>query len=243
MRRAVVFGMMALVATGCTRVQETETLTYDAFGIGTLRASTDDGRITYDGTALFDEVTLDVTRWGTGSSKGRAEDHMEDARYDVAIDGDLLSADGIAGYRSGVDFDIRGPDLMHTDLFNRSGPVDLRNVDGVHVVTATSIFGRNVIGEGDFFADGGRVDLQVTPYFSNSVVYIESNGGDVEVGLPYGYDYDLTITTDLDYELAIEDLGFDTLLLDPGLAIGRRGFRDVRVDIQAFNANVYVYGI
>lgn len=241
--RAVVWGLSLGLLVGCSRVQEVQTDTFDATGISLFRGSNDEGTISYDGRATGERFDVTTTLWGTGSSKSRATEHLDGATARIEVEDGALNVEGFAGYRSGVDFDVVGPSVIDTVFSAVDSRAELRNVEGFHVVEAQSIYGRGIIGEGDFVAYGGDVDLTIEPWYDGSIVVVESTGGDVSIGLPYGYDYDLTVESDIDRELAIEELGFDTLILEPGLAIGRRGFRDVRVDIYARNGSVYVYGI
>ena len=241
--RAAWIGMVVVLGVGCSRVQEVQQDQFDALGIVSFQAANDEGSVSYDGRAVTEQFDVTTTLWGTGSSKARATEHQNGATARIGLEGDALVVEGFSARRAGVDFDVVGPGVIDTHFSMVDGRAELRSVEGYHYMEAQSIYGRAIVGEGDFYAYGGDVDLSIEPWYDGALIHIESDGGDVRVGLPYGYDYDLTVETDVDMELAIEELGFDNLILEPGLAIGRRGFRDVRVDIFARNGNVHVYGI
>ncbi|MCA9569194.1 MAG: hypothetical protein KC656_15200 [Myxococcales bacterium] len=246
MRQGLMVAAMAVLAAGCSRVQDTDTQTFSSLGVGFVQGTTQAGRISYDGSAVFEEFTVTTTMWGTGSSRSRAERHLEDGgRANIGVDVDTLLVEGTSGYRSGVDFDILGPGVINTDLYVQDGSVNLYNVTGYSRMEGDRLYGRGIAGEGDFIANGGDVDLQLFPYIDGALIVVDSSGGDVQIGLPLYLDYDLTVTGDPDYDIVVDDLGFDpgTIAASPGLFLARRGFRDVRVDVFATGGTVQIYGI
>jgi hypothetical protein len=235
-------GMVALavVATGCVTVEERFTDTVSAEGVFTFQGTTDNGRIIYDGGAIDETFTVRGRTWGNGGGRAAAERRQQANDFFVEVRADTLvaAAQSFEG-RSGVDFDVVGPRRMNVDIFTGSGQAQIFDAEGLHVATADSIFGRGIVGDVDFFADRGGIDVEVFPYV-DGLVFIESRNGDVDLFLPFGLDYDLTVLGDPDHELVIDDLGFDTLVLEPGLVIGRRGSRSVLVDIVVVGGDVRI---
>lgn len=235
--------MVALV--GCNRVQVTEFTSIDSTGVTLAQVETEAGAVTYDGSGPngVEEFRIDSVKWGRGSRRTRAEDRANQSRLDINVIEEVFQAIGSGPNRSGVDIDVVGPGLIHTDVYSGSGRAEVSNVEGIHRLEGTTLFGRNIVGEGDFFGQGGRVDLEIIPYVDGAIILVDSDGGDVNLGLPFGYDYDLTVTTDIDHTIAVEELGFDTLLFDEGLVLGRRGFRDIRVDVFVRDGDAFVYSL
>ncbi len=241
MRRLVMMGAVGL-AIGCTRVEEVRTESFDATGVTQLVATVQSGNVHYTGGGERSDFDVQIIRWGRGSTRGRATARQETAMGRAQVDGERFLLDAIAGRRAGVDFNIVGPSWIDTDIRIDDGVARLDGVQGFHVVQADGIVGREVVGEGDFQGDG-RVDLRLSPYFDGAFIVVESLRGDVRLGLPYGLDYDLTVEFDPDEPAAVEDLGFDSFVPgQPGLIIGRRGFRDVRIDVYALRGSVEIYG-
>lgn len=240
MGRVLRVGLLALVS-GCVTVQSTEPQQLSSEGVFFVQATVDHGDISYDGINSQELFDMRTTSWGHGSNKRKATARRDDNVHSAVVQGEVLELVGVGGDRSGVDFDVVGPGFMHIDAVTTSGQVSLFNVEGSHIVTASSVFARGVVGDADLYADGSGIDAEIFPY-ADGVVQVDSINGDVDLYLPFGPEYDLTVVTDPDYEVVIEDLGFDTLILQPGLALGQAGRRLVRVDVVVTGGSVRVFG-
>ncbi len=238
---AMVAGMALALTSGCVTVEDNFSDTVSAEGVFAFQGTTDNGRITYDGGAIDETFTVRGRSWGNGGGRSAAERRQSGNDFFVEVQDSVLvaSAQSFEG-RSGVDFDVTGPSLMDVDILTDSGSASIFDAEGIHIVTADSIYARGVVGDVDFFADRGGVDVEVFPYV-DGVVLIESRSGDVDLYLPFGLDYDLTVVGDPDHELVVEDLGFDTLILEPGLVIGRRGGRSILVDVVVTGGDVRIF--
>jgi hypothetical protein len=241
MRQWTAMMMAAMAATGCSRVQATDFQVLDSTGVVLADVQTQAGRVSYDGSSLVEEFRVDSTVWGTGSRRTRAEDRMNQARVDLDIVDRVFQASGSGPSRSGVDLDVIGPGVIDADVFSASGQAQLFNVEGIHTVEGSSVVARNVIGDATFIARNGGAAIEIEPFFDVGIVTVDARNGDVELGLPFGYDYDLTVTTDFDHTIAVEELGFFDLILDDGLVLGRAGLRTVRVDVRVENGDVFIY--
>lgn len=239
--RGVQLAMVGVLATGCVTVEKNFSDTVSSEGVFYFQGTTDRGTITYDGGAIDETFTVFGRSWATGGGRSRTESREESNQYLVEVQNDILVASGLSfDSRAGVDFDVTGPSFMHVDILTDSGTAELFDVEGQHIVTANRVYGRNIIGDVDFFADSRGLDVEVLPY-EFGLVLLESRAGDVNVYLPWGLDYDLTIVSDPDYELVVEDLGFDLLALEPGLGVARRGNGSIRVDILSSGGDVRVF--
>ena len=132
-------------------------------------------------------------------SKKRAERNQAATSYSVGIVNDGLLLDARSEYRAaGVDFDVRGPSFLDTDLLTNEGTVTLDDVEGYHTVTATRIVSNRLIGDVVFISTGGGVNAEIWPYDDGSIL-IDSSGGQVDLFLPYGGDYDVEIWGDIEH--------------------------------------------
>lgn len=232
---------IGLLATGCVTVESTFQDSVSSEGVFFFEGTTDRGLIVYDGSAIDESFDIRGRSWATGGGRSRAQRRADNNDFVVSVEGEALIASAVSrDSRAGVDFDVLGPGFMNVDILSDRGTAELYDVEGTHVVTANRVFGRNIVGDVDFFADSSGIDVEVLPY-ENGLVIVESRSGDVDLYLPWGLDYDINIIADPDYEIIIEDLGFDTLVLEPGLAIAWRGFRTIRVDVFVRGGDVRLY--
>lgn len=234
--------MSMVLLVGCVRVEQSFEDTLSSEGVYFVQLVTDQGSVAYDGRALDETFTFRGESIGRGDGRNKAAKREEGNSYDVRVFEDTLIASGTSQYnRASVNFELVGPGVMDTVTHAVEGRVQLENVEGVHVIDAESALLRNVVGDVDLIADGGGVDAQILPWTDVANISIISSGGDVTVGLPWGLDYDFDVIGDPDYPIIIDDLGFDTFLLDGVVGVGGRGFRTIRVHIDATGGEVQVY--
>lgn len=228
-------------ASGCVTVQQTSDIQLSSEGVFVVTTTADSGSLRYDGRAVAERFDIGIRDWGRGSGKRKATMRQENNRYEIGVVADALVGSVNAwDNRSGVDFDIVGPGFMHIDAITTSGTIELHNVEGSHVATGSRVFGRNVVGDANLYADRSGIDMQILPY-QDGIVYAESISGDVDLYLPRLLDYDLNVIGDPEHEMVIEDLGFDVIVLEPGLAIAWRGRRSVRVDVLVTGGDVRIF--
>lgn len=233
------FGL-AVLASGCVTVDSTFSDTLSSDGVFVFRGSSDRGIVAYDGRGMGRDFDISGRSWATGSGSNRAGEREASNRYGVEVEGEALVASAVSfDTRSGVDFDVFGPEVMDIEIVTEHGEAELFDVTGTHVVTARRIIGDNISGDVDFFADGRGLDVEVYPH-DDGTVSIRSRGGNATIYLPRRLNYDLNIIGDPNRELELEDLGFDRMVVDPGLAIAWRGDRSVRVDIEVTGGDVRV---
>ena len=239
MRLIRVGGLLALV--GCYSSQQTFSDTVSAEGVGLFDASTDRGDVSYDGGSPRNLFEISGRSWSNADGPSKAATREQTNTYSIdVVDGALVARGRSPQRRSGVDFSVLGPPMINTYIDAPSGDVQLDAVEGIHVATANSITGRQIYGDVDFFADSSGIDVEVFPY-ADGVVDITSTAGTVKVYLPWGLDYDLTIISDPDYEMELDDLGFDSLVAEAGLTVGWRGFREIQVRIDVTGGDLYIY--
>lgn len=224
------WSMVVVLASGCVTVQTRTTETLSSEGVAFVQGRTDSGDLAYDGIGIREEFAVGIRSWGFGSGKRKAGARRDDNDFTVAVEADILALQAFAGDRSGVDFSVVGPGIMHLDLATLNGDVVLANVEGSHIVTGDGITARNVVGDADLYSNSGGVDAEILPY-EDGIVSVTSVNGGVDLYVPWGLEYDLNVIADPEFELVVEDLGFDTLVLEPGIAIGWRGRRSIQVDV------------
>ncbi len=233
--------MLLLTAVGCARSESTYEITLPAAGIFDAYMDADRGDITYAGAPLSDtaeigsvrQFDVSITSWGKGRTKGRAERRAANNTFGATVSEEWLDVWGRSGVgRAGTDLSVNGPRIFNVEAVTLNGTVRLVEVDGYHTVTATRVEGEGVVGDIDALADGGGIDLDITPY-EGSIVRLETIGDDLVVALPANRDYDLQIFADPEYGYEVADLGFDDLLLGPDYVYGTKGDASVRVTLLA----------
>lgn len=221
--------LLAALATGCTSVSRTVDRSVSAAQADLLSVSIERGDLTYVGTDT-DTFDVEITTTGRGSSTTRACAARETADWALALRPGTFTMTATAGDRAEVDFDVVGPDVMDTEVTVERGGAHLENVEGTHVVTASRITSRQLIGDVDLVAESGGMNVEIWPYVDGTVL-LDSRSGDVSLYLPYGGDYDVEVVGDPAYELFVTDLGFHTSFLDVGYFRGTVGDGSILVSV------------
>lgn len=233
-------GLVGLGLVGCVSVQREFGDVVSADGIDLVQLQTETGSLQYDGRAVDGNFRVNGLSYGRGDGRKKATLREEANDYDVYVSQGALVALGNGQYsRAGVEFDVIGPERMDVDMSTGSS-ARLENVDGIHRIDARSIYARNVVGDADFYSRGG-MDVQILPYTDVGYVNLVSTSGDVTIGLPYGLDYDLNVVGDPDYAMVIDDLGYDTFLVDGVVGVGWRGFRTIQVFVDVTGGDLDIY--
>ncbi|MCB9792950.1 MAG: hypothetical protein H6741_09505 [Alphaproteobacteria bacterium] len=229
----------AALATGCTTVQDPFTETYDASNLYLVQATLDQGAFSYQGVASTD-ITVEGRSWGQGRNEDLARERREGNSWTFGVTGQTLSlvTSSLSG-SAGVDLDLFGPGVMDLDIINDDGRVDLSDVEGFHTITAERIDGERVVGDVDLYATEGDIDLEVWPY-EGGVIRVETQSGDVDLTLPWGLEYDMQVWGDPDYEMIVEDMGWNRSAPGPAYFAGTVGRGLIRVDVYANGGTVNV---
>lgn len=229
--------LLAVLTSGCVRVERGIGQTISAEGIETLSVRSERGDVFYDGR-FQDRFEIYSTSWGRGGGEAAATSREAENDLTTAIYDEVLALDSTTGVNSaGVDHIVDGPSVMNLDIDTRQGQVWVENVDGYHVVTASDIIGDNLSGDADFYAD--TMNISIDPY-DDSVIRLDAFG-DVTLYLPAERAYDMTVWGDPAFEMEVTDLGFDDFLLDAGYFSGRRGLATIRVDVTISGGGFYLY--
>ena len=230
----------SLSSMACTVVESDFTQKFPASGISTLVADVDQGDVEVQGIALMDAFHVEGRTFGYSVNSDNAERNQDANTWDVSKQGDILNLWGQSEYMgAGVDFEVRGPQAVHTSLITESGHIDVSDLVGVHYLQGDSVDVENLTGSATILAGYGGVHGSITPW-SSDVVYIES-GDDVVLTLPWGMDYDLQIWGDPDYPITVHDLGFSNVVEAPAYFAGLRGRGSTIVDIVVTGGSVTIY--
>ncbi|MCO4746553.1 MAG: hypothetical protein KC912_17295 [Proteobacteria bacterium] len=236
MRFAVILAFPLVAACGSMEQQAFE-LQLDPEDSTVLRADTNEGDV-----ALYGVEGGLVEVFGTSVGRGRNSDKAREAlatnRWGGSVDDGVVRLFGEAGSRGEVELHVEAPRLLSADVI-AGGLATLQDIEGSHVATADRIVTRRVIGDADFYARSGGLDVEIWPYLEGEV-RLQSHGGDVIVYLPYGADYDLQVFGDAEHELTVADLGFDFTHLGAGYFAGERGNGRVDVSIHVEGGSVEV---
>lgn len=238
--------MLLLTAVGCARSESTYEITLPANGIFDAYMDADRGDITYDGVPVTEaadsvrQFDVAITSWGKGRTKGRAERRAANNSFGATVSEEWLDVWGRSGVgRAGTDLTVDGPRIFNVEAYTAKGTARLVEVDGYHTVTATRVEGEGVVGDIDALADGGGIDMDITPY-DGSIVRLETIGDDLTVVLPSGLDYDLQVFADPEYGYDVADLGFDDLVLGSDYVYATKGEASVRVTLLASGGEISV---
>ena len=230
----VVRWMVLCAVVGCARSEEISVEIVPAAGLTTVRADVESGDFVYDGRN-WSEFAVNVTSWGRAWAQERASEKRAANSWTIEPVDDVLTITADSDPGAGVDFDVVGPAEVDLEIdVQRSGRVILDDVWGSTVITAPSITGRRLQGNLDALAIDGSITVDIQPD-DNGVIRIETLDGAVDVGLPFGLDYDLQIWGDPAFSLIITDLGFDDQTVGEGYFAGSRGTGAIQV-------NLYVSG-
>jgi hypothetical protein len=228
----------AFLMQACVTVQDTETVTLEAGGVGVVTADIERGDLVLVGEHGVPVFNVETRLWGRGSDQDRAGARQDDVTWGADLQGDRLVLRSSTTFsRSGVDMNVDGPDLYDTSLVVHRGSVRIEDVEGFHSISAPSVRG-TLIGDVDILASGS-VDIDFIPWRETEAI-IENTDGSVQIALPFGLDYDLTIRGDVDEELIVADLGFDRVDVGNGFFSGIRGRGDVEIDIIVDGGRVEV---
>ena len=234
----VIVGLPLLLLTGCVDLVVTHTVDLPASGVETLRLRADRGNMDLRGT-LEGRFDVEVKSWSSGGGDTRANEREAANDWGALVfDGvlDLWGASRAAV--SGVNFTVRGPADVATDVVVLDGEVDLWNLTGGSTVTATHIYGRGLSGQLDLFADQS-IDVQAYPE-DGDVIELYTANGDITLGLPDGGEYDIEVFTKRAKDVQITNLSFDSYGGEPGYFRSSTGQGKVRVRVFAERGNFYL---
>ena len=232
MRRLVALSLLS----GCVTVTDLSSESFDASNVFVVSARMEAGDFSYVGRPSQGTFDVDARRFGNGSNEEAAAERLAGTSWMGSVEGDALLLDvSTTQGQSGVDLAVTGPRIVDLDIATDRGTVRPSRVEGIHVITASNVRG-DFVGDADIFTTGS-VTLDVVPFVQTDM-RIEA-GGSVTLYLPFGADYDLTVRSDGDDELVVDDLGFDEVQLGQGFFNGFRVPGTVRIDILA-SGNVAV---
>ena len=230
-----------VLALGCARVEGSFDETIDALGVTTLDANLDAGDFRYFGaeTTVFD---VEGVSWGSASNKGKATKKRDANVWDLEVIGDLFSIETTSTFaQAGVDLDIVGPWLIHSEIEAPGESVDVEGTQGDLVVHSSGIDTQNVASDYvEMIAGSGGIRAELLPVGDIGRYYIEGSGGDVTVWLPWGHEYDIQVEGDPDYVLEIADLGMTGEVFDGAFYAGIGGRGLFIVDIVATDGEVHL---
>lgn len=222
--------VILLGLTGCTELRLHFEDSVDAAGARTVFTDQQRGDLRYSGaaTTVFD---VQGVSWARGGGRSGAERRTEGNDFEVVRSADTLELWSRSdSRRAGVDFDVLGPQRIDIDAVTLEGTIDIDNVEGVHTLTGSRVFGTRVIGDVDAYADWRGMDIEIYPYLDGNVT-LQSDGGDLTLLLPYGADYDIEVFADPNYTNTVTDLGFDSLYIQPDYVGASRGRGEIRVSV------------
>ena len=218
-----------VLSAGCVRFEDHFSDQLSAEGVYAVDALMERGRLEYRGQS---EETFDISgvSWGYSSGRDIAERNENANRWSWEVRYSTLFVDASTEYvNAGVDVEVRGPDVMDVRASVDWGSVHLQDAEGAHVVSAGYITSERIIGDVDFFADGG-MDVEIWPWLGG-VVSLEAHG-DVVLRLPYGGGYNIEVWGDSRYPMEIADLGWDEEAFGDGYYAAERWPGDILIQVN-----------
>jgi hypothetical protein len=239
MRAAVFSSVLCLSALACTTIETPIDGTLPADGLAKIQLQADTGDLAYQGDRE-DQISIQGRAWGQASDEQVAQERLDAVRWTAFRDGDAAVVEGqSASGMAGTDLYVRGPAQVDVRMFTESGDAELGNVRGTHVVIADSIEGVGISGSVDLRATSGGVDVALAPN-PGDTLRIESDGGPVIIEVPWGLDYDVQVWGDAEYQVRIEDLGFDHVIQNGAYFAGIRGQGRTRLDVVVQGGDVEI---
>lgn len=146
-----------------SQAEESETLNVD--GPVTLKVLDESGKVTVTGSDV-DEVTVNVMKTGLGSTQAKADEALENIRYEIDQDGDTITLtfeypEVRTQIYERVDFNVTVPVQTGVDVTANAGAVSVTGVQGQ--VAIENNFGNiaveDVEGALVVKTDSGRIDV------------------------------------------------------------------------------------
>lgn len=220
-----------ILLSACVRVERADDHVVDATDIDRLVARVDRGSLDVRG-GTTDSFAIDATSVGTGANKAKASMREQANRLDVDADPPDLIVRATSAYDlARWEISIAAPARLDVNASLDGGTVELSDIEGDILVSASQINLTDMVGRVDLRSDGG-ISATVSPWDDTENV-LEANGP-VLLQLPPDGPYDLRVVGDPDQPMLVEDLGFDSLVLDDGYVEAWRspGTIVIRVDIS-----------
>ena len=242
--------------SGCTTTESFDARSFSAVELHAVQVALDNGDLSVIGSDS-DVATVEARVYGYAGKEEVATRNHDGVSWAADMQRGVLTVNSHSEYeRAGVDLDLSVPRDAEL-LVEAEGDVELAGLHGPVIVTASDIDLHDSVGNMQLSADstihveGVRGDLFLVAEGSVSAelqpepgdhIQILSGGSGVQVELPYGVPVDLEVWGDPDYEVVVEDLGFDRVATAPGFFSGVAGSGAVRVEIEAVGGPVTIRG-
>lgn len=226
-------------APACSSTERTHTRSFAADEVTRVFCDSDRGDLVFSGSNP-DTIELGVRVFARGATKGLAENRLDRVNWGAAATGDLLDLWGRTRTGSGgVDFVVQGPPDHDIEAILLDGKAELLDLTGDHIVTASEIVGRGLVGDLDLFATTGGIDLHADPEPGDTLI-LEA-AGETWLTLPYGLEYDLEVFPDPDWGAEVTDLGFDRLDASPDYVRATTGSEAIRIEVTVRGGRFWLW--
>lgn len=221
--------LLPLLLVACAEARLTDYVVVPAEGVRSVVAEVDRGSVVYAGTSP-PEFSVTSERWGHGPTRGMAEEQARQTTATVRVIAGRLALTGISqAPNAGVDFVVEGPPDVDVDASLPEGDLHVEDVEGTVVGTAQAFYGRGLTGPLDVQTTAEGADIEAMPDPGEAIRLDVT--GDLALALPYGAPYDLVVFPDPDFEVAVTDLGFDSLTVAPDFVRGSAGDGSIEVSV------------
>lgn len=242
--------------SGCTTAESFDARSFSSNEVRWVQVALDNGDLSVAGNSS-DVATVEARVYGYAGKEEVATRNHDGVSWTADVQSGILTVNSHSQFeRAGVDLDLSVPRDAEV-LVEAQGDVELWGMNSPLIVTASDIDVRNSHGNiqlsagssihvedvsGDLFLVAeGSVNADLLPNVGDYIQILSGSSG-VNVVLPYGVPVDLEIWGDPEYEVIVEDLGFDRVATAPGFFTGVAGPGSVRVEIEAVGGPVTVQG-
>jgi hypothetical protein len=248
--------MAGALISGCTTTESFDARSFPAEELRAVQVTLDNGDLSLLGNST-DVATVEARVYGYAGKEEVATRNHDGVSWTADVQSGILTVNSHSEYeRAGVDLDLSVPRDAEV-LVEAEGDVELAGLRGPVIVTASNIDLRDSAGNMQLSADSsihveevsgdlflvaeGSVYADLLPNVGDHIQILSGSSG-VNVVLPYGVPVDLEVWGDPEYEVIVEDLGFDRVATAPGFFSGVAGRGSVRVEIEAVGGPVTVQG-
>ena len=235
------FSICALLSA-CTVTSTPFQYDVAASDVAGVSADVERGDITVRG-AQTEQVSIAGESWGRARDEDKAAERQAGNVWAVVMPESAsaplhITATSDRG-QAGVDFDIVAPAGLPAEIEVENGRVCLTDLRGQYDIEASGV---------ELDAVGGELEIQVGTGGVYGILDLEegddilivTQGGDVDLQLPYGLDYDLSVWSHPDALMNIDVAGLWVEQRHDGYYAGRGLLGDVHITIISDTGDVTV---
>jgi hypothetical protein len=240
--RTVLIISLSGLLSACTVSSTPFTYAVPAADVAGVSMDVHRGAVTIRGMET-DQVAVAGESWGRAADEDKAAERQAGNAWQVTAPESsaaplYISASSSTG-SAGVDFELTTPSTLPTEIEVTDGRVRLENLVGEHAVDASGVTLVDAGGILEIQAGLGGVSGTLDLREGDDVLII-AHGGNVDLELPTGLDYDISVWSHPDAMLDVDLSGLWVEHRQDGFYTGRGLFGTVHITIMADQGDVTV---